>query len=58
MTLHVADYLDWQTMTFSYMYWDSYFDDEEVIEIHKDIETKIANIIENKNNKFNFLGGE
>lgn len=47
MTLHIADYLDWQTMTFSYMYWEHYFTDEEVEEIHKDIEISIVNIIEN-----------
>jgi len=46
MTLHVTDYLDWQTMTFSYMYWENYFTDEEVEKIHKDIETGIATIIE------------
>ncbi|BCZ45568.1 hypothetical protein psyc5s11_16350 [Clostridium gelidum] len=48
MNLYVSDYLDWQAITFSYMYWDNYFNDEEVIQIHKDIETAIANIIENK----------
>ena len=47
MTLHIADYLDWQTMTFSYMFWEHYFTDEEVEEIHKDIEISIVNIIEN-----------
>lgn len=46
MTLHVSDYLDWQTMTFSYMYWENCFTDEEVAEIHKDIETGIATIIQ------------
>lgn len=48
MNLYISDYLDWQTMTFCYTYWMSYFTDEEVVEIHKDIETKITNIIENR----------
>lgn len=45
MTLHVGDYVDWQTMTFSYMYWENYFTDQEVVEIHKDIETSIVQAI-------------
>ncbi len=48
MTLYITDYLDWQTITFSYLYWESYFTDEEVIEIHNDIETRIANILKMK----------
>lgn len=47
MTLYISDYLDWQTMTFSYNYWGNYFSDEEVLKIHQDIETGIANIISN-----------
>jgi hypothetical protein len=48
MELYISDYIDWQTMTFSYTYWVNYFTDEEVAEIHKDIETGITNIINNK----------
>lgn len=48
MSLYISDYLDWQTMTFCYTYWGNYFTDEEVVEIHQDIETRIANIIKNK----------
>lgn len=48
INLYVSDYLDWQVITFSYMYWENYFNDEEVIQIHKYIETAITNIIENK----------
>ena len=49
MSLYISDYLDWQTMTFGYTYWGNYFTDEEVMEIHLDIETRIVNIIRNKN---------
>ncbi len=48
MSLYISDYLDWQTMTFCYTYWVDYFTDEEVVEIHHDIETRIANMITNK----------
>ena len=48
MSLYISDYLDWQTMTFGYTYWVNYFTEEEVVEIHQDIETRIANIINNK----------
>lgn len=47
INLYISDYHDWQTMTFCYTYWVNYFTDEEVVEIHKDIETKIASIIKN-----------
>ncbi|WP_312048179.1 condensation domain-containing protein [Anaerotignum sp.] len=45
MTLYIADYLNWETIGFSYIYWENYFSDEEVIEIHRDIETGIAKLI-------------
>ncbi|MCQ4936449.1 condensation domain-containing protein [Anaerotignum propionicum] len=48
MTLHITDYIDWKTIGFSYIYWENYFTDEEVIEIHKEIETTIANILKIK----------
>lgn len=48
MSLFISDYLDWQAMTFCYTYWIDYFTDEEVIEIHHDIETRIVNLIRNK----------
>ncbi|MDD4844540.1 MAG: condensation domain-containing protein [Anaerotignum sp.] len=48
MTLYITDYLDWETIAFSYIYWENYFTDEEVIEIHKEIETSIAKIIDTK----------
>lgn len=37
MTLHIADFLDWQTMTFSYMYWSTCFTDDEIATIHKQV---------------------
>lgn len=37
MTLHIADFLDWQTMTFSYMYWSACFTDDEIATIHKQV---------------------
>lgn len=48
MALYISDYLDWQTMTFSYTYWGEYFTDEEVANIHQDIEAVISNIISTK----------
>ncbi len=45
MSLYVSDYLNWQSMTFSYTYWSNYFTDEEVVEIHQNIETRIESII-------------
>lgn len=48
MTLHITDYLNWETIGFSYIYWENYFTDEEVIEIHKEIEASIATIINTK----------
>ncbi len=45
MNLYVSDYLDWQTVSFCYTYWADYFTDEEVTEIHHDIEDRITNII-------------
>ena len=45
LNLYVSDYLDWQTMTFSYTYWDHSFTQEEIAEIHQNIENKIKDII-------------
>lgn len=45
INLYVSDYLDWQTMTFCYTYWSSYFTQEEILEFHQKIENKIAKII-------------
>jgi hypothetical protein len=48
MTLYISDYLDWRTITFHYMYWDNYFTELEVIEIHQKMENLITNIINKK----------
>lgn len=48
MNLLISDYLDWESMTFNYIYWKSYFTEEEVIEIHKDVEKKLSDIINNE----------
>jgi hypothetical protein len=48
MTLHVSDYLDLRTITFNYMYWDDYFTEQEVVEIHQKMESQIVKMIENK----------
>lgn len=47
MTLYISDYLDWETMTFAYVYWEHYFTEEEVAGIHKDVEAGIIDIVEN-----------
>ncbi len=47
MTLYITDYIDWEALTFSYVYWKHYFTDEEVVEIHKDVEAGIINIVKN-----------
>ncbi len=46
MTVHVSDYLDWQAMTFAYIYWADYFSEEEMVELHKEVEAGIAAIVE------------
>ena len=45
MTLHVSDFLDWQTITFTYMYWANYFSEAEVREIHREVEAGIAGLL-------------
>lgn len=45
MTLLISDYTDWESMTFHYIYWESYFTEEEVEEIHKDIESTLADLM-------------
>ncbi len=45
MTLYVSDYLDWRKLTFHYMYWDNYFSEREVVEIHQLLENQIENMI-------------
>jgi hypothetical protein len=45
MTMLVSDYTDWEEMTFDYIYLENYLDDEEVIEIHKEIEKRLLDII-------------
>jgi hypothetical protein len=47
MTLYVSDYLDWRTISFNYMYWDNYFTEQEVAEIHQKMENQMVNIINN-----------
>lgn len=46
MSLYVSDTLDWQVMTFAYRYWDNYFSEEEVAEIHREVEAGISGIVE------------
>lgn len=49
LSLFISDYKNWQTMMFDYTYWECYFTEEEVMEIHQNIEIKIANTIKNLN---------
>ena len=46
MTVYISDYLDWRTITFNYMYWDNYFTEQEVAEIHQKLEKRIENMID------------
>ncbi len=45
VTIYVSDYLDWRTITFHYMYWDNYFREQEVTEIHQKLENQIKTIV-------------
>jgi hypothetical protein len=51
MTLYIADYIDREAFTFSYVFWYHYFPDEDVTAIHKDIELRIENIIHSRENQ-------
>ena len=42
MTLHISDFLDWQTMTFSYMYWSTCFTDAEIATIHQHVVAELT----------------
>jgi Non-ribosomal peptide synthetase modules and related proteins len=46
MTIYISDYLDWRTITFHFMYWDNYFTEQEIVEIHQKLENQIKSIIE------------
>lgn len=45
MSLYISDYLDWQAMTFTYTYWTDYFTEEDVADIHQDIENRMRDIV-------------
>lgn len=46
ITLYISDYVDCTTFSFSYVFWDSYFSDEEIVEVHQMIEDRLSNIVE------------
>lgn len=48
MTLHVSDFIDWQTMTFSYMYWSNYFSDDDIVAIHQEVEAGLTEFFTEK----------
>lgn len=45
ITLYVSDTLNWRTITFAYRYWDAYFSEAKILEIHKQLEAGIAGIM-------------
>lgn len=47
MTIYIADFSDWRTMTYYYMYWENYFTEQEVRELHRKIENQLEVIIHN-----------
>ncbi len=47
MAIYISDYLDWRTITFQYIYWDNYFTEQEIVELHQKLENLIKNIIVN-----------
>ena len=45
MTIYVHDFMDSETMTFSYVFWESYFTDEEITGMHKEMEARMTEVI-------------
>lgn len=48
LTIYISDYLDWTTITYHYMYWENYFNEQEVVEVHQKMENMIINMIDDK----------
>lgn len=45
-TFYVSNYIDYDALTFSYVFWDKYFSSDEINDLHQRIESRINQIVE------------
>jgi len=45
ISLYISDFIDHKAFTFSYLFWKHYFSDDEIVEMHKEIEEQIFNLM-------------